>query len=541
MEYDVLIDKKDASYFYLVPSYQTLKDSFYKAFSWYVEGYKYMPQYKNTPWDGKIYFYKAGTCEMPLGLWDMVIEKCKNEGLNVGFNWKWKERKISKREVKDFIKRFSPFPLRDYQFNAIYWGLRKRRLSIEIPTSGGKTVLIYLFARWFYESGKKVLIIVPRVQLVEQTYEEFYEWDKEWCEKNVLRIHGGVDWKGKEKEYKVIISTWQSLHEKKKVFFKQFDALIVDEAHSSKANVLRKICEKCVNAWDRIGLSGTYPSKKWSDYWSIVSSIGPVKRFTTYKKMVENDWIADFEIVSIILKYPKKFLQVVEKLWKAYQDIKGIEFDNYRSRIIRYNFECEIQMYSYLRNLFLLEMAKKMKKNSIFLFTRREHGKILYELFKNEIKDKEIYYIDGTVKVEDREFFKQRMEEKNNVIIVASYGTFSEGINIKNLHNIVFCSSYKSKIKVLQSIGRVLRKLENKEAKIFDIVDYFPFGGNEENILVRHFKRRERYYKMYEMKYEVKWVNLTKYAIEFADKLVKNGKPVWFIRGASGKESEIWV
>lgn len=531
-EYDAIIDKKNASYFLFVPTYNTLAERVYKGFSWFVEGYKFMPQYKNTPWDGKIYFYKISTCEMPLGFWEILHEKIRNDNLNVWYNWKWRERDIKKSVIDEFIKVFSPFELRDYQRDAFYWGLRKRRLSIEIPTSGGKTVLIYLFSRWFFNASKKVLVIVPRIQLVEQSYEEFYEWDNEWTERNVLKVHGGEDWREKINDYKVIISTWQSLHKKDKRFFKNFDALIVDEAHSSKANVLRKICEKCVNAWDRIGLSGTYPSKKWSDYWSIVASIGPVKRFTTYKKMVENDWIADFSIVSLILIYPEEFEKVVERLWKTYMDFKK-PLREHVQKIMRYNFEVELQMYSYLRYLFLRDLAKKLKKNSIFLFTRREHGKLLYSFLKEALKDKEVYYIDGTVKVDEREFFKQRMEESDNVVIVASYGTFSEGINIKNLHNIVFCSGYKSKIKVLQSIGRVLRKYSNKHAKIYDIVDYIRFGGRKYNILMNHFFKRKEYYERYDMNFSIKKINLGKWVDQVRD---ESGEYVWFVKKINMEE-----
>lgn len=517
MNNKIIIDKKDASKFILSP--QTLYGERFldSNLSYHVEGYKFNPKFKSGVWDGKIHFFSQARHECYLGLWDEVINLLRKQKFDLEFRWKFQKRRIRPDTLDKWLSENSPFELRYYQREAFIEGVINRRLCIEIPTSGGKTILIYLFAKYFFqEENKKVLIIVPKVQLVEQTYSEFFE-----LKPFVGRVYALY----KEEDKPILISTWQSLQKKKKYFFKQFDVLIIDEAHTVKADVLKKICEKCENAWDRIGLSGTYPNKKYAQYWSIVASIGPVKRFVTYEELVENDFISDFTIKTYLLLYPNNYVQkfdyVVDSLKKIHSSPKTL-------KIAQYNLEQDFAFFSGIRLTFLISLFRKLKKNAIFLFSKREYGQTLYNLFQKWNNGKQIYYIDGTVKVSDREFFKKQMEENDNVVIIASFGTFSEGINIKNVHYIIFCNSYKSKIRIIQSIGRGLRKFQNKKAIIIDLVDVFKDSKYFPNIIFKHFKNREKYYKDYKMNYEIKRVFLSDYE-EKSRKIFNSNESPFFL------------
>ena len=143
-----------------------------------------------------------------------------------------------------------------------------------------------------------------------------------------------------------------------------------------------------------------------------------------------------------------------------------------------------------------------MKANTLLLFRFVEkHGKLLYDMIKEETHDRKIFFVYGGIDTDTREQIRHIVESESNAIIVASYGVFSVGVNIRNLSNIIFASPSKSRIRNLQSIGRGLRKSKNKEiATLYDIADDLSYGSNH-NYTLDHFEERKKIYK--EEKFDV--------------------------------------
>ena len=159
---------------------------------------------------------------------------------------------------------------------------------------------------------------------------------------------------------------------------------------------------------------------------------------------------------------------------------------------------------------FIKKIVDKCDKNTLILFHSIEYGQKIFNKLKNEVKDKDFFYIDGEVRNREREEIKKFMEEtsSNTKILVASYGTLSTGVSINAIFNVIFADSFKSEQIIIQSIGRALRLHEEKKtALIFDLVDVFTFDSPK-NILFRHFKEREKFYNKRQYPYTLTKVNL---------------------------------
>jgi len=352
-----------------------------------------------------------------------------------------------------------------------------------ITHNSGKSLIIYVVVRFMVYMKLKTVIICPATQLVEQMFGDFisYGWQAErFCH----RVYGDQE---KFFDAPVTIACWQSLIStkvRKKNPYESFDCILVDEAHNAKAKSISDLSKVCINAQYRFGFSGTYPEASVADWYSIVGSFGPIQTFTTYKKLEEEGHITPLKIYNVILKYDREFkLALYNECSKDY-NAQNDKIHNHESR-----------------NRFILKMVQNLKENCLILFTKKEaHGYGIFELFDNELKDKTIIYIDGDVSVEDREKARKLMGEKNNVVMLATYALMSTGINIPNLHSIIFASSYKSKTKVLQSIGRSLRLHSSKKyAKLFDIVDDCSFQDRVNkikfiNYSMEHYKERSQFY-----------------------------------------------
>ena len=176
----------------------------------------------------------------------------------------------------------------------------------------------------------------------------------------------------------------------------------------------------------------------------------------------------------------------------------------------KYQDEIDYLVSSKSRNNFIKNLALKLKGNTLVLFQLVEkHGKDLHKLIEdNAENNRKVFYIYGGVETEEREKARAIVEKETNAIIVASYGTFSTGINIKNLHNIIFASPSKSRIRNLQSIGRGLRLGDNKvNATLYDIADDMQYKSKE-NFTLKHFQERINIYTEEEFDYEIHNINL---------------------------------
>lgn len=448
-------------------------------FSFFVPGYKFMPAYKARAWDGKIRLYNALAGELNAGLFVYLIEFCKQNGYEIDieesdYGFPFAAKKINRDMLFDFYKHLKlPHDVRDYQHDAIATALDRQRGVFISPTGSGKSLIIYCLTRHILGTNRgKVLIVVPTTSLVEQMHKDFvdYGWDGE----KVHKIYSGKD---KTTPKRVIISTWQSIYKFPKQWFEQFDAVIGDECHGFKSKSLSSIMNKATEAKYRFGTTGTLDGTQTHKL-VLEGLFGPVYQVTTTKELQDRDTLAALDITVINLLYDESTRQDFGN--KTYQD--EISF------IITHN----------QRNKFIRNLALAQTGNTLVLFHRVEkHGEVLRDMIRDKAGDsRKIFFVAGKVDTDDRETIRRIVETQSDAIIVASMGTFSTGINIRNLHNIIFASPSKSQIRVLQSIGRGLRKSDDgSTTQLFDLTDDIHWKTRQNFTLLHGFERVKIYRK----------------------------------------------
>ena len=427
-------------------------------FCFFVPGYKFMPAYKNRMWDGKIRLFDYRKKTIYCGLFNYLKEFAEVRGYQIVTDYRPK----SKEHVDDLISRLpltaagAPIRPRGYQVDGVKHALSNNKTLLLSPTASGKSLMIYLAVRHFLEDNheQNVLLVVPTTSLVEQMYSDFADYSSTdtWnAEDECHKIYSGREKYDLDK--RIIITTWQSIYKMNLAWFNNYGMVIGDEAHNFKAKSLTAILEKCVNAKYRIGTTGTLDGTQTHQL-VLEGLFGPVNRVTSTKDLMDADDLAQLEIRILLLKYSDAHCQIVSKL--KYQD--ELDF------LVSYE----------PRNKFICDLATQIKGNTLVLFQYVEkHGKPLHNILKKQVdKNRKLFYVSGETDVDTRENIRAITEKEENAIIVASMGTFSTGINIKKLHNIIFASPSKSQIRVLQSIGRGLRKSgDGINTIVYDIAD----------------------------------------------------------------------
>jgi len=458
-------------------------------FTFEVPGFKFMPQYRSRVWDGKIRLFSYQTGQIYVGLYPYILQWCKDNNVQVVDGTKIEDTKVDEKKVDQFIKALNiPLEVRDYQKEAFIYAVRKNRTLLLSPTASGKSLIVYLLVRFnilrLKEKKKQILIIVPTTSLVEQLFKDFkdYGWSPE---RNVHRIYQGHS---KDTNRPVVISTWQSVYNQPKKWFKNFEMIIGDEAHLFKAVSLTKILSKLEKCPYRIGLTGTLDGTKTHKL-VLEGLFGTVNKVVSTVELQEKKQLADLKIMCLILKH-------------GAIECKHVHGMNYQE-------EMDYIVQSEKRNKFIRNLASNLQGNTLCLFQYVEkHGKELYESIKTKATDKQVFYVYGGVDTEEREQIRALTEKSDNSIIVASYGTFSTGINIRNLHNIIFASPSKSRIRNLQSIGRGLRlKDNNSHATLYDIADDLSYN-EKENYTMAHFRERINIYSEEDFEYEIHNIEL---------------------------------
>ena len=465
--------------------YYELRDHF----TFEVEGAKFMPQYRNKHWNGEIHLFDLRKKQIYVGLLDRIIAFCKRRD----YEYKFVDNEyygtpfeinegISYVGVKDYMKSICCHLPRKYQIQGVYDALRHNRKLLISPTASGKSLMIYSLVRYYIGKGEKILLIVPTTSLVEQMYKDFqdYGWDADsFCH----RIYSG---KEKTNEYPVTITTWQSVYKLERSFFEDYNVIIGDEAHLFKSKSLVSIMTKLHHAKYRFGFTGTLDGTQ-THKWVLEGLFGPAYKVTRTDELMKQGHLSQLDIQCLVLKHPPQ------------------KFDTYQDEI-QYLIEHE------QRTKFITNLTLDLKGNTLVLFSRVEaHGAVLYEKINtNKDSDRKVFFIHGGVDAEERELVREITETENNAIIVASYGTFSTGINIRNLHNVVFASPSKSRIRNLQSIGRVLRKSTNKvKAILYDIADDCTHNSRR-NYTLNHFIERIKIYNEENFNYEIITIQLRK-------------------------------
>jgi superfamily II DNA or RNA helicase len=493
---DIVISKKDEVYL-KVSCDPSLAQELHDHFSFDVPGAKFHPLYRSKVWDGKLRLYSMFTKELYVGLKAYLEHFAEVNQYTVDDSTYVQTADVAPIEtVRSFIdslqlaSKGKRLEVRDYQVEAIHKAINDGRRLLLSPTGSGKSLIIYTLIRWHEQFGRKQLIIVPTTSLVEQLYSDFQDYSSinGWkASYNCYRIYGTVE---KTTDMPITISTWQSLYKLGKPFFKDYKVIYGDECHLFKAKSLTGIMHKCVNTPYRVGTTGTLDGTKTHKL-VLEGLFGPVYKTTTTKELIDNNQLANLKIFAVILQYD-------EQIKKTNKDLK-------------YQEEMDFLVQHEPRNKFIRNLALDQKGNTLVLFQFVEkHGKILHDMMKVKaaMQDRKLFFIYGGTDTQQREEARRITEDEEDAIIIASFGTFSTGINIRNLHNIIFASPSKSRIRNLQSIGRGLRIGDKKsQCKLYDIGDDMTWKTRK-NYTLYHMMERIKIYADEEFDYSIAKVNI---------------------------------
>ena len=465
-----------------------------EAFTFFVPGYKFMPSYRNKLWDGKIRLYDARRRTLPYGLLYKSLQFISERGYEVKLDPNLKPENVhSKEELLDFVKSLDirskgkTIEPREYQVEAFIRSITQQRSLVISPTGSGKSLIIYMLIRYFLAHSKnRALIVVPTTSLVEQMKKDFADYSSHDSAFDADTVCHQI-YSGKEKHdfsANVVITTWQSAINCGKNWFTQFGMVIGDEAHLFKAKSLNTIMGNLVNARYRIGTTGTLDGSQCNEL-VLIGNFGPIHKVITTKNLIDNDTLADLNIQCIVLKHDDVLRKAVAKMNYHSEIATIVEHPN--------------------RNQFISKLALTQKGNTLVIFNLvKKHGVPLYDMIKEMAPEgKKIFYVSGEINAAERETIREITESEDGAVIVASAGTFSTGINIKNLHNVIFAAPTKSQIRVLQTIGRGLRKSDNGQGTtIYDISDNLSWRKRK-NYTMKHAQERIEIYTREGFNYKV--------------------------------------
>ena len=489
---DVTLTKIDEAYLRVESDDRGIMMELSEFFTFFVPGYKFMPAFKNKMWDGKLRLLDLRTNKVYAGLQKYIEQFCAEREYSISIPQHAPyDTNIDWVDMLPITSGDKVVKAREYQKEALTYALTNHRGLLVSPTASGKSLIIYLLIRYFMEYNKdlKILLIVPTTSLVKQMYGDFADYSQKDGTFTAQDCHQIMAGKDKNADLPIYISTWQSIYKMPKQYFQQFGMVIGDEAHNFKAKSLTSILTKCSNAEYRFGLTGTLDGTQTHKL-VLEGLFGPVYNVTTTKTLIDAGDLSDLAIDVILLKHPEELCKIVSKM--KYPD----EIDH----IVTYN----------PRNQFIKNLALDQTGNTLVLFQYVEkHGMPLHKLIsKDAAKNRRVFFVAGLTDADTREEVRALTEVENDAIIVASMGTFSTGINIKNLHNIIFASPSKSQIRILQSVGRVLRKSEDgRPAKVYDIADDLHWKSKK-NYTLSHSAERIKIYAKQKFKFKIHEVPL---------------------------------
>ena len=470
-------------------------------FTYEVPGARFTPKFKARLWDGKVRLYSLIRKTLYVGLYAYLVEFAKRHNYILEFKPTEEfptlnlSNEIPIEDIEQYVKeldlyaRGQPIPARDYQIQAIHHALTINRTVLLSPTASGKSFMIYCIMRWHLEAGRKVMIVVPTTSLVEQMYSDFEDYSSHngWnTADHCQKLYSGFT---RTFTQDVLITTWQSIYKQPKDWFAQFNVVVGDEAHQFKAASLVTIMERMQDVKYRIGTTGTIDNKKLNQL-TLEGLFGPVHRVTTTRELMDTGKVVKIDINCLVLKYADEYRKSVKE--KNYQE------------------EIDFIVGHEPRNKFITNLALNCKGNTLVLFRYIEkHGDILYDMIKNKAgEDRPVHYVHGGVATLDREDIRKNAKDSANTIIIASYATFSTGINIPSITNIIFASPTKSKITNLQSIGRGLRLDVNKDTlKLYDIADDLQWKSKK-NHTINHMLERVKIYSEEKFDYKIIPINI---------------------------------
>lgn len=484
---DLQVLKINESYIQVNVKTQSIEDTLYEYFK--------CPDPSYTPnpfsrYDGMIRFFNRGTGYMASGLLFEVFKFAKEYKYEIELDPALSIiNDIPDNELQEYIsslelstydenKKFIPAQARDYQFNIVKLAVKYQKCVIEAATSAGKSISIYILLRFLcerrkrLESRRKTLVIVPSVHLVEQLYANCFEYSgfNKWdVDKHVQLIHSGAS---KYVSREIVISTWQGIQKENKEWFHQFGEVLVDEAHTAQAEVLTKIMNNCIYADVRLGFTGTL-SNSLAGAMRVISHFGVCHSVIRARDLIDLGYAADIKIDMVELCYP-----LSERIMLSGD----------------YQAEIEFLISHPVRNELIIKTILGLKGNTLVMFARIDaHMMKIYEALEG--KKPNVYVINGEIPVETRKEIQALMEVGEDITLLASYGTAQQGLSIKKIHNLILAHPSKSFIRVIQTLGRLMRLHSTKVVgRVIDFVDNLRMPSSGDNHAIRHSRERYSFY-----------------------------------------------
>lgn len=489
---DIVISRFNDTYSRVIAD-TSIKMEIGDYFCFEVENSKFHPKVKGGIWDGLIRLFATRTGDLPAGLTPNLVKWALKQGYTVddqtevsnNFDSAGFETWLESTEV---FSKGQPIKPHWYQRDAVRHILDKSRALIQLPTSAGKSLVIGLFSKYFFDHHNpgKVLVIVPTVALVKQMKDDLLDYQL-FEDRDILCIKSGTE---RDSNSKIYISTWQTACKQGPEWYNQFNALLTDEVHLGSGPTLSKICQGMTDCKYKAGLTGTLKDAKAS-LMQLIGLYGQVFKPTTTKELMNSGQITPLDIKPVHITYPRVDLKKLGKL-SYHDEIKWIITNKERNRFL-----CKLA-------------AASTEMNTILLFKHKSHGLELFRQINNLVAgtNRNVHHIDGDVKVVIREELRDIIENDKGAIVVASYGTMSTGVSIKNLHRAISAHPVKSKIINLQSIGRILRKHDSKsKAQWFDLIDDLRYK-NRKNFAYDHGIIRLRLYARENFHFNISKVSL---------------------------------
>lgn len=462
-------------------------------FTYEYPGARFTPKFKARLWDGKVRLYDQLRKTLYVGLLSYLEQFCERNNYQIKYDTEVNTfADITHEQTEHYVRSLElpkKIEIRDYQISAIHTALHKQRTLLLSPTGSGKSFIIYSVMRWHIANGKRCILIVPTTSLVEQMYTDFedYSSNNNWnVSSHCQKLYSGFT---RDFTKDVLITTWQSVYLQPRAWFRQFNVVFGDEAHQFKAKSLVGVMEKMDEIAHRIGTTGTLDDKKIHRL-VLEGVFGPVHKVTTTNKLQQDGKLAKLNIMCVMLKYNEEICKARKN--NTYQD------------------EMDWLVTNEKRNKFIRNLSVKSTGNTLVLFQFVEkHGKVLYEMIKEKAhKDRKVFFVYGGTETTDREAIRLLTEKEEDAIIIASYGTFSTGINIPSIENVIFASPSKSKIRNLQSIGRGLRLKNGKtHCNLYDLADDLHWKSWKNHTL-NHAAERYKTYAEEEFKIKLVEVDL---------------------------------
>lgn len=425
-------------------------------FSFFVDGYQFNPKYRYGGWSGKIYLIDNNRM-VPIGLATQIKKFCDEMGYTCEIDKailtgddctrEYFDKWLSSKKIYSGSTEITPH---FYQSESVWQVIHHGRRLLSLPTSAGKSLIQALLSRYYLEHYEgKVLVVVPTTSLTIQMKKDYIDY-RLFRDEDILEIRSGTE--RDSRKARVYVSTWQTACKMPPEWLEQFGMVLNDETHNATAKNVSTLVKSLKNCIFKAGLSGTLKDGK-ANLMQYIGMFGQVYSPVTTSELMEKGMVTKLKINSLFLEYPEPVCV----------GMKGMDYQTEVKSIIGYK----------KRNKVITGLASKLSKkgdNVFVMFRYSKHGKSLFEELSKD--NEKVYYISGEISTEKRDELKGILENDTGIIVVASYGVFSTGISIKNLHHVIFAHGTKSKITVLQSIGRVLRKHESKDcATLWDIID----------------------------------------------------------------------